>query len=87
MGEVGEGGSGVDGSAATGAAAGKVEEEPGVWDPHVSEMIDGMSKGNLVHTNIRPPPIRLQVGHGRRRAYIMAFFKQVRNCNGTDIVS
>jgi hypothetical protein len=46
-----------------------------------------MRKGNLVHTNIRAPPIRLQVGHGRLQTYIMAFFKQVRNCNGTSIVS
>jgi hypothetical protein len=59
------------------APAGEGEKQSGVWDPHVSEMRDGMSKGNLVHTNIRPPLIRLQVGHGRRQAYIMAFFKQV----------
>jgi hypothetical protein len=33
------------------------------------------------------PLIRLQVGHRQPQAYIMAFFKQVRNCNGTGIVS
>jgi hypothetical protein len=59
-GEVGRGGGDVDGSEAMGAiAAGQVEEETGAWDPHISEMRDGISKGNLVHTNIRPPPIRL----------------------------
>jgi hypothetical protein len=31
--------------------------------------------------------IRLQVGHRQLQAYIMACFKQVRNCNGTGIVS
>jgi hypothetical protein len=32
------GGGGVDGSVATGAAVGEVEEDPDVWDPHVGEM-------------------------------------------------
>jgi hypothetical protein len=76
-GEVGREGGDVDGSATTGEVAREVEEEPEVWELHVSEMRGGLRKGNLVHTNIQPPPIHLQVGHRRRRAYIMAFFKQV----------
>jgi hypothetical protein len=33
------------------------------------------------------PPIRLQVGLRRRRAYKMACFKELNNCNGTRTVS
>jgi hypothetical protein len=32
----------------------EVEEDRDVWVPHVSETREGMSKGNLVHTNIDP---------------------------------
>jgi hypothetical protein len=46
-----------------------------------------MSKGNFVHMNVWPPLVCLQVGHTRLEAYIMAFFKEAQNCNGTGIVS
>jgi hypothetical protein len=52
-----------------------------VWVPHVSEV---RGEGKPVHTEVRWTPIRLQVGHGRRLAYKMAYFKQVQNCNGTN---
>jgi hypothetical protein len=55
-----------------------------VWAPHVSEV---RGEGKPVHTEVRWPLIRLQVGHGRRLAYKMAYFKQVRNCNGTSAVT
>ena len=53
----------------------------------VSAVLSFGGEGISVHTNIRGPPVRLQVGHGRRRAYKMACFKQVENYNGTSIVS
>jgi len=56
-------------------------------DRKVSAVLSFGGEGISVHTNIRGPPVRLQVGHGRRRAYKMACFKQVQNCNGTSIVS
>jgi hypothetical protein len=44
-------------------------------------------EGKTVHTEVRWPPIRLQVGHGRRLTYKMTYFKQVQNCNGTSAVT
>jgi hypothetical protein len=56
---------------------------PAPWPPR-PEVED---EGKEVISSSFFTPIRLQVGPIRRHAYIMASFKQVVNCNGTDIVS
>jgi hypothetical protein len=43
---------------------------------------EGMSKGNLVHMNIRYPSIHLKMGPSP-----LTNLKQQRNCNGTGVVS
>jgi hypothetical protein len=58
-----------------------------VWVPHVSEVREMEWEGQSCLYEYMPPLIRLQVGHRRLQAYIMAFFKQVQNYNGTGIVS
>jgi hypothetical protein len=45
------------------------------------------SKGQSCPYENTKPPVRLQVGPIRHFVYIMASFKQLENCNGTDAVS
>jgi hypothetical protein len=56
---------------------------PAPWPPR-PEVED---EGKEVISSSFFTPIRLQMGPICRHAYIMTSFKQVVNCNGTDIVS
>jgi hypothetical protein len=65
----------------------EVEDDPDMWVPHVSEMKERKVKGQSCLYENTPSILRLQVGLIRRRAYIMAYLQQQRNCNGSGIVS
>jgi hypothetical protein len=65
---------------------GRVNERRDEWIRRRRRLSFG-GEGKPVHTEVRWPPIRLQVGHGRRLAYKMVYFKQVQNCNGTSAVT
>jgi hypothetical protein len=57
------------------------------WAPYVSECEKEEEEGNLVHTDIRYPSIRLTMGQSRLQTYIMAYFKHLQSSNGSGIIS
>jgi hypothetical protein len=65
----------------------KVEDNPDMWAPHVSEMREREKQRAILSIRIYSTPIRLTVGSNGLQEYIMAYLKHLQNCNGSGIVS